>query len=267
MEEELIAGQKEIILALVFGIIFILLLTIGLFLFFYFSRKKIVEKDREKYNMMLSHQQKILQNTIRVQEEERLRISQDLHDAISAKLNVVSLTTHMLIDDSNTIPEQKESLNHILEITTNTIESSRKIAHDLMPPVLDKFGLKVALEELFDEFTKSKKVKIESNIDQINYLSKDQELHVFRIAQELINNSIRHGKATLLNFSLEKNTHGFVLNYSDNGVGFNPNEVKKKPGIGMQNINSRVEILEGDLTVKSTINKGSSFTITSKNEH
>lgn len=266
MEEELIAGQKEIILALVFGIIFILLLTIGLFLFFYFSRKKIVEKDREKYNIVLSHQQKILQNTIRVQEEERLRIAQDLHDAISSKLNVVSLTTHMLIDDKNTLPEQKESLNHILKITTNTIESSRKIAHDLMPPVLDKFGLKVAIEELFEEFTKSKQIQIESKIENLNQLTKDQELHVFRIVQELINNSIRHGKATILNISLNNTSHGFVLNYKDNGIGFNPNEVKKKPGIGMQNINSRVEILEGALELSSKIDEGSTFKITCKNE-
>nr|WP_321227240.1 sensor histidine kinase [uncultured Psychroserpens sp.] len=261
MENQFSTSQEQIIGALVYGIIFVVLVTLGLILFFYYSRKKIIEKEVEKVNIKLDHQKKILQTTIKVQEKERNRIAQDLHDAISSKLNVVSLTTNVLLGDESINKEQKEALNHILDITTRTLESARKIAHELMPPILDKFGLKVALEELFDEFTSNTSIKINHHIEPLEHLDKNNELHVFRIAQELINNALRHGKANLLQMELKKNQEGFELIFKDNGVGFDINEYKKKSGIGLQNIKSRVAILNGQLFVESSKNKGSIFTI------
>ena len=189
------------------------------------------------------------------------RIAQDLHDAISSKLNVVSLTTNVLLDDESITTEQKEALSHILDITTRTLESSRKIAHELMPPILDKFGLKVALEELFDEFTSNTSIKINHDIETLEQLDKSSELHIFRIAQELINNALTHGKADQLQMELKKEAQGFELVFKDNGVGFDVTENKKKSGIGLQNIKSRVAILNGQLFVESSKKKGSIFTI------
>ncbi|WP_047550029.1 sensor histidine kinase [Psychroserpens sp. Hel_I_66] len=261
METELSVSPEQIIGALVYGIIFLVLVTLGLILFFHYSRKKIIQKEVEKVNIKLDHQKKILQTTIKVQEEERNRIAQDLHDAISSKLNVVSLTTNVLLEDKTINTEQKEALEHILNITTSTLESSRKIAHELMPPILDKFGLKVALEELFDEFTSNTSIKIKHHIESLEHLDKNNELHVFRIAQELINNALRHGKANQLQMELKQEDNGFELIFKDNGIGFDINEQKKKPGIGLQNIKSRVAILNGQLFVESSKNKGSIFTI------
>jgi signal transduction histidine kinase len=264
MESEFSVSQEQIIGALVYGIIFLVLVTLGLILFFYYSRRKIIEKEVEKINIKLDHQKKILQTTINVQEEERNRIAQDLHDAISSKLNVVSLTTNVLIDDDSIGSEHKEALNHILDITTRTLESSRKIAHELMPPILDKFGLKVALEELFDEFTSNSDIKIKHHIESLDHIEKSNKLHIFRIAQELINNALVHGKADQLKMELTKKNQGFVLIFRDNGVGFDVNEIKKKSGIGLQNIKSRVAILNGQLFVESSIKTGSTFTINCK---
>lgn len=264
MEKEFITSQEQIIQALVYGVIFLVLLTIGLILFFHFSRKKIIEKEIENIAIELDHQQEILQTSIAIQEAERKRIAQDLHDAISAKLNVVSLTTHTLLDDKGLSKEQKDSLKHILNITTNTLDSSRKIAHDLLPPILDKFGLKVALEELFDEFTQSTKIKIEYEIEEIPSLDKEQELHLFRILQELINNSIKHGKANVLDIKIRQELNGFLLYFKDNGSGFELKNDAKTSGIGLQNIKSRVEILKGEIQINSFPEKGSTFIINCK---
>ncbi|WP_353780095.1 ATP-binding protein [Winogradskyella sp. 3972H.M.0a.05] len=262
MEEEYFASLEQIIGALVYGIIFLVLVTTGLILFFHYSRKKITEKEIEKIAISLDQKQKVLQASIAAQEEERKRIAKDLHDAISAKLNVVSLTTHVLLEDEGLDIEHQNSLNHILDVTTKTLESSRKIAHDLMPPILEKFGLKVALEELLEEFTKSKQIEIESNIDDLNFLSTDKGLHIFRIIQELLNNSTRHGKASLIILEIKKlSNEGFRITFSDNGVGFDFDEDRKKPGIGLQNIESRVAILNGEFIVNSKLNKGSTFII------
>jgi len=261
MEKELMENEKLIIQALVYGIIFLVLVTTGLILFFHYSRQKIVQKELEKAALKLENQQKILQTSIAIQEAERKRISQDLHDAISSKLNIISLTTNVLLTDKSISGKQKDALKQVLDITTNTLESSRKIAHDLMPPILEKFGLKVALEELFDEVSAHSNIEIEHNQDELLKLSNTNQLHVFRIVQELINNSIRHGNANELAIFIEDKPKGFILHYQDNGVGFNVKEISKKSGIGLQNINSRVKILNGSLKIESAIDKGSLFLI------
>ncbi len=253
--------EKLILQALVYGIIFLVLVTTGLILFFHYSRRKIIQKELEKAALKLENQKKILQTSIAIQERERNRIAQDLHDAISSKLNIVSLSTNVLLVDKTIGKKQKQSLEQILDITTNTLESSRKIAHDLLPPILDKFGLKAALEELFEECTANTNIDIESNIEKLSKLSRTNQLHVFRIVQELINNSIRHGKANELVIYMEQNTTGFILRYQDNGIGFTVKDVKEKPGIGLQNIKSRVKILNGELKIDSTQNSGSQFII------
>ena len=259
--EEFVKNEKLIIQALVYGIIFLVLITTGLILFFHYSRQKIVQKELEKAALKLENQQKILQTSIAIQETERKRISQDLHDAISSKLNIISLTTNVLLTDKTIPPKQKSALEQILNITSSTLENSRKIAHDLMPPILDKFGLKVALEELFEDVSAHSRIDIEYNLDDLFRLNRTNQLHVFRIIQELINNSIRHGKANELVVFIEGNPKGFMLRYQDNGIGFKVSEINKNSGIGLQNINSRVKILNGTLKIESTKNTGSLFLI------
>lgn len=254
-------NEKLIIQALVYGIIFLVLITTGLILFFHYSRQKIVKKELEKSAMKLENQQKILQTSIAIQEAERTRIAQDLHDAISSKLNIVSLSTNVLISDSEINQKQRATLKQILEITSTTLESSRKIAHDLLPPILDEFGLKIALEELFDDFSANTNLEIEHNIENLVKLTRTNQLHVFRIIQELMNNSIRHGKANELAIYMEESLTGFKIRYQDNGIGFNVLDIEKKAGIGIQNIKSRVKILNGKLKMESTKNNGSLFII------
>lgn len=258
-----IQGTNTVIAALAYGIIFLVLLMCGLLLFFHYSRRKIIQKELEKIELKLAHQKQILKATINTQEKERKRIAQDLHDSISAKLNVVSLTTNMLLDDATIDKERRSSLQHILNITTTTLESSRKIAHDLLPPILDKFGLKVALEELFEDFTKTSQLQIVHDIDTIDTLDKTNQLHLFRIVQELINNATRHGNATSLKISLEKEENGFKLNCTDNGSGFDVKKVSEKSGLGLQNIKSRASILACDVLIDSNDNRGSTFIIQS----
>lgn len=261
MVEELQSNQEQIIDALVYGLLFLVLCVLGLILFFYFSRRKIVQKELEKINIKLDYQKQILQNTINVQEEERKRIAQDLHDAISSKLNVVSLATNVLIDDESVANNHKDALQHILDITTKTLESSRKIAHELIPPTLSNFGLKVTLEELFEEFTSNSNIKIKHHIENLNQLNAENQLHVFRITQELINNALLHGKANQLYVTLKKENQGFTYVFEDNGSGFDVNHTNKKTGIGLQNIASRVAILKANLYIESSEKSGSTFTI------
>ena len=199
--------------------ILIIALVVILIVMFRSFQRKSVENELKRANRKLGNQKKILQSTIETQEIERKRIAQDLHDAISAKLNVVNLHANMLKDGSLSKQEQQDSLDSIVRLTQKVLTSSREIAHDLLPPILDKFGLVAALDELIDEFS-SAKLEIDKQIVYEKRLTKSQELHVFRILQEVFNNALKHGNASKINLSLMDNEDEFKLICSDNGSGF-----------------------------------------------
>ncbi len=255
--EELFKEENQVIAIILIGVLLLLLMGVALLLFFFFSRKKIIEKELEKKSLEINHQKEIIQSIIVTQEKERKRIAQDLHDDISSKLNVINLNANLLKDGDLTEEEFIKVNNGILEATDKTLESARKIAHNLLPPILDKFGLKDAIEELADSFNNSRKINIKYTLDYPKeYLNPQNELHFFRIVQELINNSVRHGKAknSTINISLKNNS--LLFNYTDDGIGFNSNNVDHKKGLGMKNIESRVSLLQGNYIIDTAENNG-----------
>ena len=255
--ENLFSAENQIVTIVIIGVLLLLLMAVALLLFFFFSRKKIVQKELERKELEVEHQKEIIHATILTQEKERKRIAQDLHDEISSKLNVILLNSNFL-KDGELSPDEYENVNKsIIKVTKSTIGNARKIAHDLLPPILEKFGLQSAIDELVDEYNLSKTVKIDSDIwYPEKRLSSTQELHVFRIIQELINNSVKHGQAEIININFKEKDEELNLNYRDNGVGFSAEVIEEKKGLGMKNIESRVELLNGDLLIKSAINEG-----------
>jgi signal transduction histidine kinase len=234
-----------------------LLMSTAIVIFFYKSRKKIIEKELEQKDLEINHQKELLRAVIITQEEERKRIAQDLHDDISSKLNIVSLNSHLLKTPNLSEKEQLEITDNIINLTTKALDNSRAIAHNLLPAVLDKFGLNAAIEELCLEYSTTKSVQIHyrSTID-FSECGIDKELHIFRILQELINNSLRHGKATAISILFEKVDQVCVCEYTDNGTGFDTNDLANKKGLGMKNIESRVGFIGGTLAVSSSIHHG-----------
>jgi len=261
---ELFLEDNKIIPIVLSAIFLLLFMAVALVLFFRFARKKIIEKELEKSAMKLDGQKRILQATIETQERERKRIAQDLHDAISAKLNVVSLHINMLLDGSLDANEQQDALSKVLGVTTVVLDSSRQIAHNLLPPILENFGLAAALGELLAEFGATKKVVVQQEIKYLTSLTKNEELHLFRVIQELLNNSIRHGKATKVSLKLMDSVDSMTLVYTDNGKGFLVKQALLEGGLGLINIKSRVAILNGNLNIKSQLGNGAVFTIAIK---
>ncbi len=245
---------------ILFVIIFLILIMVIITVFIVKSRKKMFDTAIAKKDLEIKLQKDVLQATILSQETERNRIAQDLHDEIGSKLIAISLNLHLLQSNKTKTDAKPEIIENIIKINQNTIENSRKIAHDLLPPVLEKFGLHAALEELVLDYTNSKSVAIEYQ-NRIDFSQSKSEAHlqIFRIIQELINNSIKHGKATQINIVFEKSSNGLQCNYSDNGLGFEAKDLNIKKGLGMRNIESRIEFLNGNYTLDSQINKGIQF--------
>ncbi len=251
------AYEKEIIEIIFYISGFFIVIAITLVLFFYFSRKKIIQKELEKKDLEIQYQKELLNAVIITQEAERKRIAQDLHDDISSKLNIVSLNSYLLTTPNLTENETIGITKTIIELTSKALDNSRKIAHGLLPPVLDKFGLHAGIEELCLEFSSFKAVEVKyENKTNFDIADNDRHLHVFRILQELMNNSLRHGKASHISIIFEDILEMKRCTYQDNGIGFDAINRENQKGLGMKNIESRVAFLKGEMILASTINKG-----------
>jgi signal transduction histidine kinase len=249
--------ESDLIEIIIYAFVAFILMGTVLVLFFYFSRKKIIQKELEKKDLEIQHQKEQLRAVIITQEEERKRIAQDLHDDISSKLNIVSLNSHLLKTPNLSNAEISEITGNIIDLTGKALDSTRRIAHDLLPPVLDKFGLHAGIEELCLEFNSSKSVNVSyQNEVQFDDLDKDKHLHVFRILQELMNNSLRHGKAKNISILFEDKNDLKQCKYTDDGRGFDINDKQNQNGLGMKNIESRIVFLDGTIAMKSAVNKG-----------
>ena len=249
--------EKEIVAIILYTSCFFMIMAFVVIIFFYYSRKKIIQKEIEKKDLEILHQKEQLFAVITTQEEERKRIAQDLHDDISSKLNIVSLNSYLLTSSNLTDLETKEITDNIITLTAKALDNSRKIAHNLLPPVLDKFGLHAGIEELCEEFESSKTVKVfYQNKIEFDEKDKDINLHVFRILQELMNNSLRHGKATEISIVFEDVKGAKTCIYNDDGIGFDSKNAENQKGLGMKNINSRISYINGTINVSSEIGKG-----------
>lgn len=250
-------NDSQLIEVITYTFFAFLSMALVLILFFYFSRKKIIKQEIDKKNLEINYQKELLNSVIITQEEERKRIAQDLHDDISSKLNIVSLNSHMLKASDLTEAEMNEITNNIIDLTTKALENSRRIAHDLLPPVLEKFGLHAGIAELVSEFNSSKTVRVNYE-NHINFetVEGNKQLHIFRILQELMNNSLRHGKAKEITISFNCINNVNKCNYSDNGLGFEVDNKKNAKGLGMKNIEGRINFIQGSMKITSEINKG-----------
>lgn len=242
------------------GIVMMLLLALAFVLFFYFSQQKFQVQQLAAQQQLLNHQQQLLINSIQVQEAERQRLARELHDEVGSKLNVINLGLHRLRKYSADMPAMVETLQGIFGVVDTTIGTTRRIAHDLLPPTLEKFGLVTALEELCEQhqqgdfalsFTCQGKQPL--GIDQTT------ALNFFRVVQELLSNSIKHAGAKNISILLWHNEQETGLTYQDDGRGFAVENHHQKKGLGMQNIESRLQIIHATYRLESQPGKGLFF--------
>lgn len=261
MENAIFTEDNQTGLILLSGILLMFVMGVTLLSFFYFSKKKIIQKELEKKDIELQHSKELLEATLEIQEKERKRIAQDLHDDISSTLNVVSLNCHLLTLENLGKEKEAEIISTIVDLSSKVLENSRRIAHNLFPPVFDKFGLNAGVEELVKEFNTIGNIMViyKSSIEFSNS-ERERHMHVFRILQELMNNSVRHGKATHINIAFDSINNKTTCFYNDNGKGFDTQSLETKKGLGMKNIQSRINFLKGSMTIDSKVNKGTNIT-------
>jgi PAS domain S-box-containing protein len=201
----------------------------------------------------------LLKTIIETQEAERKRIASDLHDGIGQSLAAIKL--HLFASKPDKNEPYDENYLKIESLLEESIKQLRKICFDTLPTVLSEYGIVKAIKEL------SQKTITESFIINFNHkpslplLDKSLEIALYRIVQEFINNSLKHGNAKKLDILLDNESDQLLLNLVDDGVGFKTNELMNYKGQGLKNIRSRVESFNGKIYFKSKINIGTEFKI------
>ncbi|MFO1441840.1 HAMP domain-containing protein [Bacillus sp. Bva_UNVM-123] len=213
-------------------------------------------KKKEEVRLML------LEKLIHVQEEERKRISRELHDETSHSLSSMLVELKLLEEGNGEL--KKSSINHLRSLVRKTIEEVHQMAWQLRPSILDKFGLKVAIERHIQEFQQSTNIETDLIISgQQRVLSPELETTVFRLIQESLTNITKYAKASSVSIIILSTAQQMSVVIEDNGIGFDASTVlgeePSKDHLGLVGMHERIALLNGTLQIESEIGKGTTI--------
>jgi two-component system, NarL family, sensor kinase len=236
---------------LFFGTIGMLALTIGLIVFIIFHQRKVIRYQMKLQRMEQDQQKLLLNASIRLQEEERQRIAADLHDDAGPLLATARLyLNENLVNLDKT--SQLQSIYNAKQIIDDTIQLIRNISHSLMPPTLKNFGLESAVNDLFQKISGSGSMNASSRFhDYRERLQTENELIIFRVIQELVNNILKHSNASFIHLTQNTSGNKFFIRLHHDGRGITQNDFiklnKSNVGLGLKNIQSRLKVLHGKI--------------------
>ena len=243
---------------------FVILLAIILFVTYY-QRKQIQQKltIQELKDEM---QRQLLESALEVQEVERVRIAKDLHDEVGAMLSATKMSFNQLLRKIDNTSDLTTLGNQTKELLDESIGHVRRISKELVPSTLEDFGLMSAIDEFIQKIHLASGVLFvfsHEGIEANQRFDKKIELTIYRIAQELINNALKHAEAEQITLKLGTEVNKIIFIFTDNGKGFNLESVRKDPksGLGMRNIESRLSVINGKLDMKSVLGQGTNTVI------
>lgn len=230
------------------------------FVFFYVRYQRRMLQQREAMQKAeLDHQETLLHSVIQSQEEERKRIGRDLHDDVGSALSNLRMVFGKIVSEQET-PANGENYKPLIDNIINTV---RNISHSLSPPGLELFGLEYTLHELCDNFNSAGVLHLtltNHSGEEIDELGPIPSLTLYRVIQELLSNTVKHAGATDADISFSREANDMLVMYKDNGKGIDTSSAKK-PGMGMQNIESRLNMIQAPFVIESSPGNGFKISI------
>lgn len=222
------------------------------------QQAKIEELEKDK---QLTATEAVLKG----EEQERTRLAKDLHDGLGGMLSGIKFSLNTMKGNLIMTPENAQAFERSIDMLDSSINEMRRVAHNMMPEVLVKYGLDVALKEFCGEIDRSGVIHVNYQSIGMNNASLEQiaAVTIYRVVQELVNNSIKHAKAENVLVQAHASTQDKLLavTVEDDGIGFNITELTKSSGIGWSNIQNRIEFLKGKIDVNSGRDNGTSIMI------
>jgi len=215
----------------------------------------VVRRQLNKIQKEKDIQQNFTRQLIESQENERMRIASELHDSVGQNLVVIK---NRAILGVNNPSAQKEQIEEILALTSETISEVRGISYNLRPYQLGKIGLTRAIDSVINNGIKSSQITFDYKIDDLDdAVSKENEIHLYRIIQECVGNSLKHSNAANVALKILKKENDIIINYSDDGKGFDVSSEKNNPsGLGFSSLAERVKLLGGSMVIDSNPGQG-----------
>lgn len=254
-ESELkVANRNNWIISITSGSI--LIVFAGLLLY----QRKMKRAQEEKNKAVLDEKQRGLEAVFDATEEERQRIAKDLHDGVGQQMSGLKLALDNLSTDLQKAQfEDPERIGKLSGILNETAQDIRDISHQMMPKVLSEFGLIEALDQMLDKSLSITPISHEFEHFNIKgRFSSRIEIGLFRIAQELINNVIKHSEASQVSVQLFQNKEQLIMMVEDNGKGFQGDSTE---GHGLLNIQSRLNTISGEVNYEASTEQGTLVTV------
>jgi len=224
------------------------------------SRKNKIIADQTIHQ--LEEEKKLLAAKFLVEgeEKERKRIAKELHDGLGVLLSTAKMQFTAIKDKS---PENKPLIDKARNLLEQAAGDVRKISHNMMPGLLTRYGFYEAVEDLFEKIDDTEGLAAHAGISgDKKRLAENTEIMLYRIVQEMANNTIKHSGATEVNIDIVILPEQLSVDYTDNGKGFDVENMLAKKSIGLTSIQSRVKFLNGNLDIHSKANKGVNYHIT-----
>ncbi len=229
---------------------------------------RVLERKRAEEEVRHSHEQlrDLYHRLELVREEERTRMSREIHDELAQALTALKMEISLLdkkLDKNNS--SLRSYTQMMLEILDTTIQAGKKLVMDLRPPILDDFGLPEAIEWQAIEFENRTGIQCDIDFGE-NYLTldKDRSTTLFRIFQETLTNVTRHAKADKINISLKGCNGSVTLQVRDNGIGISKNQINNLRSLGLLGIRERALVWGGKVDILGVPNQGTTITINLK---
>jgi signal transduction histidine kinase len=218
--------------------------------------EKILQLEKEKQYLAA-------RSVMEGEEAERSRLASDLHNGLGGLLSGIKINLSSMKENAVITHENVSSFNHAISLLDTSISELRRIAHNLMPETLNHYGLKTALEDFCSQVSPTglPKIVLQFFGKEIRY-SKELELTVYRIIQELVNNSLKHSGADRIDIQLFSEPERVSAQVADNGKGFDSTAIGNEgKGKGLQNIRDRITALNGKFDLLSRPGEGSEITV------
>lgn len=263
-------SQRVIYVSVIIGLALVLLLSLQALR----HTRKLKEAERIRFELesraqsvdLLVQTQELqaIRSAIEAADRERDRIAHDMHDSAGARITQIGFTLSRLRDQvASAFPNALEIVDELARDLEGMSREIRAVTHDLRSPTLHQFGLVAALEGMRDAIMQSGKLKFELDSygfdDRLDFAI-ENALHL--IVKELMNNAIRHGRATEFSVQVIREEATVQMMVEDNGIGFDSSDQKMRRGNGLQGIEKRVMALGGVLNIDSQPGRGSIFSIT-----
>lgn len=231
-------------------------------LYLLYNRYRLQQQN--KHQQQLNSQQNELFNTIiNTQDKERKRIAQDIHDSLGSVLSAAKLKLSGLGNyHPDMTGEQQEAYLATLSLLDEAMTELRNISHNIMPAALSKLGLPAALQHLFAAMSSCGGLHFQFTTHGLeDRLPEETEISIYRMVLELVNNVVKHARASKVTVQLIRHPDHINIIVEDNGIGFDHRSTSHQPGIGLNNILSRVEYLEGRMDIDSGRHNGTTVMI------